>query len=749
MPQGSPRVAVLVPAHNEGVGILPTIRDIKAQIGKQDRLLVVADNCDDDTASVARDAGAEVVERNDSGLLGKGYALDFGIRHLGHAPPDVVVMIDADCGVSMGAIRDLASECARTGRPVQGLYLMLPPVATKIQSQVAVFAWRVKNWVRPLGLRALNLPCQLMGSGMAFPWNVICSAPLASGEIVEDLKLGLSLAQRGHPPLFLPSAIVTSRFPSSDEGTRTQRERWEHGHLSSIAEAPHLVWKAASRLDLATTVLALDMAVPPLSLLALLSILITLVSGFAAHLSGNWSAAILSFGSLCAFSFAVLGCWLVFGRDVLPLRAIVSIPAYALKKIPLYLRALFGTRASYWIRTDRTGTKAIEVDAEQRILIAPNAQTNESPRATGNDILRDAYGIFGIPIDCVSWNSVFLRLESAVKERVPFLISTPNLNFLIASMSDANFRSTLLFSDLCPPDGMPIVWLAKLFGVPIKTRIAGSDIFEALKLRWPQHAPLKVFLFGGAEGVAEEASRRINSRPGGLLCVGSFYPGFGSVDEMSDQSIIEVINDSGADLLVVALGAQKGQIWLKCNHYRLTIPVRSHLGATLNFEAGTITRAPRILRGAGLEWLWRIKEEPVLWRRYWHDGLEFLQLFVTRVLPLLAFSRWYHFANNRSDAISVSFPERPHDIVIQINGAAIEKNVGQVAERFMLALDADRDVLLDLVGVTRIDSRFIGLILMLSKELERRGRTLRFGGISAPVSRLFRLGGFEFLLAKA
>ncbi len=130
-------------------------------------------------------------------------------------------MVDADCRLAEGAIDRLAAACAMTGRPVQALYLMTVPYELKINQQVAGFAWRVKNWVRPLGLAALGLPCQLMGTGMAFPWHVIRATDLATGAIVEDLKLGLDLAAAGHPPLFCPSARVTRQFAISAQGADT------------------------------------------------------------------------------------------------------------------------------------------------------------------------------------------------------------------------------------------------------------------------------------------------------------------------------------------------------------------------------------------------------------------------------------------------------------------------------------------------------------------------------------------------
>src|SRR5215813_9025274 len=185
-----PRIAVLIPAHNESGGIRATLDDIRAQICSGDRLLVVADNCTDRTAVVAAAAGAEVVERHDLTRIGKGYALDNGLQHLRAEPPQIVVFVDADCRLLPDAIGRLALASSGTGRLVQALYHMASPDHGRINYRVAEFAWRVCNWIRPLGLSSLGLPCRLAGAGMAFPWGVIRSVELASGEIAEDQKLG-------------------------------------------------------------------------------------------------------------------------------------------------------------------------------------------------------------------------------------------------------------------------------------------------------------------------------------------------------------------------------------------------------------------------------------------------------------------------------------------------------------------------------------------------------------------------------
>jgi cellulose synthase/poly-beta-1,6-N-acetylglucosamine synthase-like glycosyltransferase len=349
-----PRVAVLVPAHNESAAVLPTIEDIKVQLRDGDRLLVVADNCSDDTAAIAAAAGAEVIARNDLSRIGKGYALDFGFRHLSRDPPEVVIVIDADCRLADKTIDHLAITCSKSRRPAQALDLMIAPADSSINLKFGEFAWRVKNWVRPLGLSHLSLPCQLMGTGMAFPWQVIRSADLASGWIVEDLKFGLDLALAGAPPIFCPSAAVTSSFPTSAKSADNQRQRWEHGHIHLILTmAPRFLYLAITRRNLNLLVLTLDMAVPPLALLGLL-ITALFIAAAVAHFFGLSPAAlIVSTISLVLFAATVLACWLKFGRDLLRSKEILTIAPYILNKIRLYCGLLFRGRVSHWIRTDR------------------------------------------------------------------------------------------------------------------------------------------------------------------------------------------------------------------------------------------------------------------------------------------------------------------------------------------------------------------------------------------------------------
>lgn len=347
------RLAVLMPAHNEATGISAAIRAVRAQLGPRDRLLVVADNCSDDTAEVARAEGAEVTERTDPVRRGKGYALDHGVRWLEHEPPEVVVIVDADCIVAPLALERLAQRCVASERPVQALYLMHAPPGAGLGLRIAEFAWLVKNKLRPLGSAAFGWPCQLMGTGMAFPWELLRAAPLATGHLVEDMQLGLDLAGAGRAPLFCPQALVGSAFPSDADGARAQRTRWEHGHLSVIASAgPRLLRRAFAARDLALIGMALDLMVPPLAALVLTLAALWVVAAAWWLGAADARAFAVASAALVLLGVGVMLAWWQGGRQIVTLKELLGLPLYVAAKIPVYVQ-LFTKRQVEWVRTKR------------------------------------------------------------------------------------------------------------------------------------------------------------------------------------------------------------------------------------------------------------------------------------------------------------------------------------------------------------------------------------------------------------
>ncbi|WP_426413252.1 WecB/TagA/CpsF family glycosyltransferase [Bradyrhizobium ganzhouense] len=369
----------------------------------------------------------------------------------------------------------------------------------------------------------------------------------------------------------------------------------------------------------------------------------------------------------------------------------------------------------------------------------------ESGRRRTDALSRPVFGIAGLPIDAVGIDDVLEALEAVIRERRPFLISTPNLHFLIKSLGDEAFRASLLLSDLCPADGMPIVWISRLLGVEAVRRVSGADIFDVLRAGRPGGRARSIFLFGGPGDTAHKVGKAINSEAAGLRCVGSLNPGFGSIDQLSDPAVLAAINSSGADMLAVFLNADKAQTWLLRNHHRLRPPVRAQLGATINFQAGTVRRAPAFIRDAGFEWLWRIKEEPYLWRRYLRDGLSLLRVIATSVVPFRLNAVLLRLRSNYKD-LKAQIIEQPDRTLVRLSGAATKEHIAEAIARFRQALDRHQPLVVDLASTSEIDPRFFGLLLLVRKELESREQSLDLVHAPPAIARAFRLNGFNFLL---
>lgn len=346
-------LAILIPAHNEAGGIGRTLSTILPQLRPGDRLVVVADNCTDSTAEVARSAGASVIERFDTRRRGKGYALDFGLNHLSDCPPSVVIFLDADCDALPGGLMALAQQAHQSQLPAQAVYLMEKPPEPGLKDSISAFAFKVKNLVRPLGLRQMGQPCLLTGTGMAMPWPAATAVSVASGHIVEDMKLGLDLAIAGYPPQFCPQAWVTSRLPQGEAAAKSQRTRWEHGHLQVMTEfVPKLLAAFLQQGRLGLLALALELLVPPLSLLVMLwAALLGLTAGFAL-LSGLGLSLLVTGVAGGLLLLSIVLAWQRYGRDEISLRQLAQIPLYLLWKIPLYLGYVVNPEKR-WVRTER------------------------------------------------------------------------------------------------------------------------------------------------------------------------------------------------------------------------------------------------------------------------------------------------------------------------------------------------------------------------------------------------------------
>lgn len=351
-PGRMPTTRILIPAHNEA-GTIETTLDRLASIVSDDvRLLVVADNCSDPTANLVRQAGHEVIERADPNNRGKGFALAFGTDHLRADPPECVIIFDADCETDAASVATLAKACVAENVVVQASYILQPDLAAPPKVQISNFAFWIKNVVRQRGGQRLGAAAVLVGTGMAFPWNIIERAPLATSEIVEDLALGVHLTRSGQPPIYLEQAMVKSAA-ASEGATLDQRTRWETGFVAIARSFGfRALWEGMRTGNCKLFQLGLHLLVPPLALLLLLALAACVVVGLGAWVTGHSEAFVVLAIALAVASMSVLINWIVAGRRWLGLQALLRLPLYLLWKIPIYLRIVKGDEV-VWTRTER------------------------------------------------------------------------------------------------------------------------------------------------------------------------------------------------------------------------------------------------------------------------------------------------------------------------------------------------------------------------------------------------------------
>ncbi|CAG7856610.1 N-acetylglucosaminyldiphosphoundecaprenol N-acetyl-beta-D-mannosaminyltransferase [biofilm metagenome] len=352
------------------------------------------------------------------------------------------------------------------------------------------------------------------------------------------------------------------------------------------------------------------------------------------------------------------------------------------------------------------------------------------------DFSRNVWCILGLPFDTITLEQAAQVIVSAVNTRSACYLCTPNVNFICTAKSDVQFRQSIINSDLSIVDGFPIVFVAKLLGIPMPERIGGSNLIEYLYNRQTA-TPIKVYFFGGENGVGELASNKINQQPAGLVAVGHYAPGFGSVDEMSTPDIINSVNNQSVEFLMVSLGAKKGQAWIERNRHRVNSTVIGYMGAVINFFAGTVKRAPDWMQSIGVEWIWRIYQEPNLWRRYYDDGICFLKLFFNNVIPYWIWQTYFKPKTAKDLTIKES-TEAKNTSIIELSGDCTSLTILPLRETFKKLANKKSNVNIDLKDVRYIDSAFLGLCLILYKHLKPNGLQLKFINPNKAVSRIIK-----------
>ena len=352
------RFEIIVPAHNEELGIGRTIRSLLAidYPASLRRVIVVADNCTDATAKCAEEAGAEVIQRNEASRRGKGYALDYAFKHVEQRGwADAVVVVDADTSVSPNLLWEFARAIERGAHAMQADY-GVRNTDESWRTRLLTVAFAIFHGVRSLARQRLGLSTGLRGNGMAFTREVLARVPHDAYSVVEDLEYGLKLGMAGIRVHYLSHAHVSGDMASDERSSRSQRRRWESGRRAvRRAYGTRLLMEGIRKLNPVLLDLWLDLVVPPLSTLVLVGCLGTAAAGFVVVVAGqpSWIVApwLLSLGCLSTY---VLRGVAISGTGFKGVVTLLWAPAYVVWKLVLAARRR-GSQRGEWVRTARKG----------------------------------------------------------------------------------------------------------------------------------------------------------------------------------------------------------------------------------------------------------------------------------------------------------------------------------------------------------------------------------------------------------
>ena len=348
--------------------------------------------------------------------------------------------------------------------------------------------------------------------------------------------------------------------------------------------------------------------------------------------------------------------------------------------------------------------------------------------------------ISGVPIDDVTMPEALDRIEQFITigraTGKTHQIATVNADFVIKAQNDPELRRILQESDMATADGMPLVWGARRLGVPLKGRVTGADLVPALAARAAEKK-FSLFLLGAAPGIAASAAKIMQERNPGLIIAGVLAPPMKSLFEM-DPAVLETIRAAKPDVLLVAFGNPKQEKWINMHARDLRVPVMIGIGATLDFIAGIVKRAPPWMQKSGMEWLFRLLQEPRrMWKRYMIDMTGFAVFFSRQ---------WWvmgrgHTPGHAAQKPMGAQPLLPFSEIVVVDGVATirvqgrldAQNVAVFRTKTVEVLAITSRIVVDLSKADFLDSSGIGALVHLAKQARDAGGDVTLVAPSKPV----------------
>jgi N-acetylglucosaminyldiphosphoundecaprenol N-acetyl-beta-D-mannosaminyltransferase len=356
--------------------------------------------------------------------------------------------------------------------------------------------------------------------------------------------------------------------------------------------------------------------------------------------------------------------------------------------------------------------------------------------------MRNGLGLSGVAVDDVVMSEALQLIEKMIAEGGFHQVATANMDFLAHAGKDNEYREILSRCDLVVADGMPIVWASGLFGTKLRERVAGADMVPEL-VRLSAEKGYKLFLLGATPEVAEAAERKMQEMYPGACVVGRLSPPIKPLDQFDNDSILAEIEKANPDILLVAFGSPKQEKWVSRNRHRLNVPVCIGVGATLDFLAGSVKRAPMWMQKSGMEWLFRMAVDPHrLLPRYFKDAVWmgrylFIQLAVQR-----AFSY-------RQEPLNVTLDSIGAVNVVTVSGAITGSALVTLEKAVSSSILSGRPIVIDLASASHIGADGLWSLVGILRRATQRQCEVWLAGLSVSLERQFRAAHFHGLFNSA
>lgn len=368
--------------------------------------------------------------------------------------------------------------------------------------------------------------------------------------------------------------------------------------------------------------------------------------------------------------------------------------------------------------------------------------------------------ILGLPIENLNADEVVDRIYCMIEDyrldNTPKHVVTVNVDFFVNTMGwmPGNIKHPELLeilrrADLLTPDGMPIVWASRLLGKRLKERVTGADLVPKIAEMAEKHQ-VSLFLLGGGGNVGEMASKKLKELFPNLKIKGELAP-FVHIEgnelsnsELEDQKVVDHINNSCADILLIAFGNPKQELWFARNRYRLKIPVSIGVGGTFEFIAGTVPRAPMIMQRLGFEWCYRLLKEPKrLWKRY----LVGLFKFSFMILPVLIYQAYRGLLTNVSLILNKGYKiaqaelkeSNPKKVkIVQLPSIVNFQVLDQLKREITEVLNHNGNIYLDSKNVSFMDTSALGFLTDLLDKAHKMGKLVFMVETNSYIRRFLR-----------